>query len=148
MFGYIRTLWQKGRAARLKEEFLDTARRLLSFTEEDAVHFGMTLDGAFRYWIEHHGAVKECPIRVRRDAAKALRSQAKKLFDRDVGGAYGLAVFSFHVEASLLRGDNASFVYDFTVRAISEAQELSAGLIAPPGAQPFAIDPRSLGPTL
>jgi hypothetical protein len=132
MFGNIRTRWQGARAARLKEEFLDTARRLNSFTEENAEHFGRTLDGAFRYWIEHHGPVKECPIQFRRSAAKALKLQAKKCYDTDVGIAYALAVFSFHVEASLLSGDDASFVYDLTVRAISEARELSAGLIAPP----------------
>lgn len=131
MFGNIRAPRQGARAARLKEEFLDTAGRLLSFTEENAENFGRTLDGAFRYWIERHGPVKECPIQFRRSAAKALRLQAKKCYETDVGIAYGLAVFSFHIEASLLSGDDASFVYDLTVRAISEAQELSARSIAP-----------------
>jgi hypothetical protein len=124
MFENIRTGWQEARAARLKEEFLDASRRMNSFTEENAEHFARTLDYAFRYWITEHGPVKECAIEFRRSAVKELQSQARQRYNTDVGAAYGLAVFSFHVEASFLPGEDGSFVYDLTTLAISKAGEL------------------------
>jgi hypothetical protein len=131
MLENIRTRWQEARAARLKEEFLDAFRRVNSFTEENAEHFGRTLDYAFRYWIANHGPVRECAKEFRRSAVKELKSQAKQRYNSDVGASYGLAVFSFHVEASFLPGDDASFVYDLTTRAISEASALCQKIARP-----------------
>jgi hypothetical protein len=124
MLENIRTRWQKARAASLREEFLDASRRMNSFTEENAEHFARTLDYAFRYWITEHGPVKECSIEFRRSAVKELQSQAKQRYNSDIGAGYGLAVFSFHVEASFLPGEDGSFVYDLTTLAISKASEL------------------------
>ena len=90
MFG-IRTLWQEARATRLKEEFLDMTRRANSLTEETAEQFGRTLDYAFKYWIAHHGPVKECSVEFRKSAAKELKSQAKQRYTTDLGASYGLA---------------------------------------------------------
>jgi hypothetical protein len=124
MFGTIRTRWQEARAARLREEFLDASRRINSFTEENAAHFASALNYAFRYWVDKHGPVKECAIELRRSAVKELQSLAKRRYHSDIGVSYGLATFSFHVEASFLPGEDASVVFDLTALAISNASEL------------------------
>jgi hypothetical protein len=124
MFENIRTLWKEARASRLKEEYLDASRRTNSFTEENAERFSKTLDYAFRYWITNHGPVQDCAIEFRRSAVKELKSQAKQHFTSDIGRACGLAIFSFHIEASYLPGEDASFVYDLTALKISEASQL------------------------
>lgn len=124
MFENMRTAWQEARAARLKEEVLDASRRMNSFTEENAEHFGKALDYAFRHWIANHGPVTECTVEFRKSAAQELRSQAKRRYTSDIGASYGLAVLSFHVEASFLPGENASFIYNLTQMYISKASEL------------------------
>jgi hypothetical protein len=123
MFENIRTLWQEARGTQLKKEFLDASRRLNGFPEESAEHFARSLDYLFRFWIEKHGPVMECPVGFRREAARELKNLAKERHDRDVGAAYGMAMFSFHVEASFLPGEDASFVYTLTGVAISAARE-------------------------
>lgn len=97
-----------------------------SFSEENSEHFAKTLDYAFRHWVTNHGPVNECAIEFRRSAVKELKSQAKQHYTNDIGRSYGLAVFSFHVEASFLLGEDASFVYDLTAHTISKASELVA----------------------
>lgn len=76
MLENMRVRWQEARAARLKEEFLDAFRRVNSFTEENAEHFGRTLDYAFRHWIANHGSVRESALEFRRSAVRELKSQA------------------------------------------------------------------------
>jgi len=131
MFENMRTRWQEARAVRLKEEYLDASRRTNSFTEENSEHFFKTLDYASRHWITNHGPVNECAIEFRRSAVKELKSQAKQHLTSDIGRAYGLAVFSFHVEASFLPGEDASFVYDLTALTISKASELVQNITKP-----------------
>jgi hypothetical protein len=132
MFENMRTRWKEARAARLKEEFLDALRRVDSFTEENAERFGKTLDYAFHHWMTNHGPVGECPIEFRRNAVEELKSQAKQRYNNnDIGASYGLAVFSFHIEASILPGDDASFVYDLTTSAISTAGAMVQKLAKP-----------------
>jgi hypothetical protein len=124
MFENMRMRWHEARAARLKEEYLDASRRTNGFTEENSEHFFKTLDYASRYWVAHHGPVKECSIEFRKSAAKELKARAKRHLTSNIGNAYGLAVFSFHVEASFLPGEDASFVYDLTALTISKASGL------------------------
>jgi hypothetical protein len=127
----IQRRWEEARAARLKEEFLDAFRHTNSFTEEESEHFFKTLDYAFRYWMKNHGPVRECAKEFRKSAVRELKSQAKQHYTDDIGRSYGLAVFSFHIEASFLPGEDASFVYDVTAQTISRTSDLVEKLAKP-----------------
>jgi hypothetical protein len=131
MFENMRTRWQEARAERLREEFLDASRRMNVFSEENSERFAKTLDYAFRHWVANHGPVNECALEFRRSAVKELQSQAKQNFTSDIGRSYGLAVFSFHVEASFLPGEDARSVYDLTALMISKACELVQKVMKP-----------------
>jgi hypothetical protein len=131
MFENIQRRWQEARAARLKEEILDASRRMNSFTEENSEHFAKTLDYASRHWVTNHGPVTECALEFRKSAVKELQSQAKAHYTSDIGRSYGLAVFSFHVEASFLPGEDARFVYDLTAHTISKASEFVQKMTKP-----------------
>jgi len=131
MFENIRTRWQEARATRLKDEYLDAMQRTNGFTEENSKHFLKTLDYSARYWVAHHGPVNECSIEFRKSAVKELKARAKQHLTDNIGNAYGLAVFSFHVEASTLPGDDAAFVFSSTGLTISQASELVSKISEP-----------------
>jgi hypothetical protein len=125
MFESTRIRWREARAAKLKEEFVDASRRISAFSEETAERFGRALDHAFNHWVKNHGPVKECPEEFRKSAAKELKSMAKQRYSSDIGVSYAFAFFSFHIEASYLPGEDASFVYELTGQSISTVSELA-----------------------
>jgi hypothetical protein len=66
-------------------------------------------------WTSKFGPLKDCSVSARKLGAREFRAMAKERYDADIGKSYGFAVFSMHVEASYLPGDDAKGIVTSTV---------------------------------
>jgi hypothetical protein len=71
-------------------------------------------------WVRRFGPVKECDMRTRKFSVQQMRNDARRCYERDIGASYALEFLSYHVEASYLSGEDATFVYKMTLQYISE----------------------------
>jgi hypothetical protein len=71
-------------------------------------------------WVELFWPVNACEVRIRKHAVKEMRSDALRHCEHDIGAAYPLEFFSYHVEASYLSGEDAAFVYEVASDYISQ----------------------------
>jgi hypothetical protein len=119
----IKSLWQEARGTQLYKEYMDLTRRHIpGLSETQLERCGRAAMLLLNDWTSKFGPLKDCSVSNRKMAAREFH---------DMGKSYGFAMFSMHVEASYLTGDDAKAVYDLSTMAISSwaefARKLDAG---------------------
>jgi hypothetical protein len=119
MVGHLRTRRREARATRLRRQFENASLYARDLGHEQAQGFGRRVNYLFNDWAERFGPVKDFEVRVQQHTVKQMRRDARRRYQRDIGAAYALEFLSYHVEASCLPGEDATFVYDLTCHYIS-----------------------------
>lgn len=120
MFGNLKARWRQARGAQLKRQFENATRWADDLGDEQAERFGRGLNHLFNDWVKRFGPVKDCDVRSRKFAVRQMRTDARRRYEHDIGASYALEFLSYHIEASYLPGEDATFVYDLTSQTISE----------------------------
>jgi hypothetical protein len=76
-------------------------------------------------WSSKFGPLKDCSVSARNWAQENSVRWQRNVTKQILGASYGFAVFSMHVEASYLPGNDAKTVYDLSKAAISMWPELA-----------------------
>jgi hypothetical protein len=121
MLERLRTRWREAQGTRLRRQFENASLYVRDLRDEQADRFGRGLNYLFNDWVERFGQVKGCEVRTREQTVKAMRRNARRRYEHDIGAAYALEFLSYHIEASYLPGEDAAFVYDLTSYYISHA---------------------------
>jgi hypothetical protein len=143
MLRHLITRWGQARGARLKRQFENAALYVRDLGDEQAERFGRGLNYLFNDWVERFGRVEGCEVRIRRRTVTEMRRDARRRYEHDIGAAYALEFLSYHVEASYLLGEDATFVYDLTSYYISQAGDAARGMAGEP--RPDEGEPGSIG---
>jgi hypothetical protein len=116
MFGNLKARWRQARGAQLKRQFENATRSLR--------RAGRALRPRAESSVQRLGekirsgqGLRCADPKVRRQANEA---DARRRYEHDIGASYALEFLSYHIEASYLPGEDATFVYDLTSRTISE----------------------------
>jgi hypothetical protein len=120
MFGNLKARWRQARGTQLKRQFENATRWVDDLGDEQAERFGRGLNYLFVDWVKRFGPVKDCDARTRKFAVRQMRNDARRRYERDIGASYALEFLSYHIEASYLPGEDATFVYNMTLRYVSE----------------------------
>jgi hypothetical protein len=132
MFESLKALQGQARGAQLKRQFENASLHARDLGDEQAERFGRGLNYLFNDWVERFGPVMDCEIRIRKHSVKEMRSDARRRYEHDIGAAYALEFLSYHIEASYLPGEDATFVYDLTSYYISQAGDAGRRMAGEP----------------
>jgi hypothetical protein len=124
MFESLKARWQEARGAQLKKELLDAFRHMNNFTEQQSERCGKALVFLAQSLVQKQGPIKGCEKELRKVMAEVFKKEAQKRSETDRGASFGFALFSMHLESSFLTGDDASFAYEMTSKAIKDSMAL------------------------
>ena len=130
MFSAIADLWRGARGSVLKTEVIDGLDKLhRSHVDVQAISAITFLD-ALKSVQQEYGPVNNLPNDRRRALAEKFNFAARKVFDNNVGGAYGLFLVSAYLEASASLGQDAETALSLVTQYYRQAQAFQNGAAA------------------
>jgi hypothetical protein len=121
MFESVRMLWREARGRVLWQEYVNLTQHMAALPELQAAQCGVAYASLANQWVRQFGPVKESKVSTRKNAIKEFKDTAKQRYDTDRGVSFGYALFSMHLEASYLPGEEAKRTYALSSKAIEMA---------------------------